>query len=127
MAAALLSLSNERTPARARALMEASLLAQHQADWTRVELLAGECRTFARDIGDILDASAALMALGGLAQAKSEGQQAVALFEEALAMARSNVEKEPRALYMALMWVGQLACFQGDNERAVYRLEEGQD
>jgi non-specific serine/threonine protein kinase len=120
----LLPLATEHTVARARTLMEACLLAQHQGDWATVKTMAEECRTFALDLGDILDASAALMALGVLAQARDDSQGATALFDEAITLARSNVEQEPRALYMALFWLGQLTCVRGDNQRAETLLEE---
>ena len=123
-ASGLLPLATEPTVVRARTLMEATLLAQHRGDWASVQSMAGECLTFSRDLGDVLETSAALMALGGLAQATGDSLQATALFDEAVAMARAEAKHEPRALYMALFWVGQLACFEGDSHRAVGLLEE---
>jgi len=120
----LLLLAPQHTIARARSLMEAVLLAERQADWAGAQTMAEECRTFALDLGDILDASAALMAMGIHAQAQGNFQQAAAFFEEALTLTRSKAGQEPRALYMALLWQGRFASFQGDHQSAVILLEE---
>jgi predicted ATPase/DNA-binding CsgD family transcriptional regulator len=120
----LLALAPEPTAARARALIEACLLAQHQADWPTFQKMAGECQTFALGIGDILDAASALMALGFHAQVMGDLQGAAALFEEAITMSRSHVGEDPRALYMAVFWLGQLDWTRGNGQRAVTLLEE---
>ena len=123
-ASRLLSQTREPTAARARTLMEACLLAQHQTDWASVQAMAEECMTFAPELGNVLDASSALMVMGILAQARGENQRAAALLKEAVMLAQSKQEQEPRALYMALFWRGQLACLQGDNRQAAGLLEE---
>lgn len=124
-ASGLLPLATETTTTRARSLMEAVLLAEHRGDWDSVQSMSDEVLSFSRDIGDVLDTAAALMALGGLAQAKGDARQAEALFEEAVIMARSAKKQEPRALYMALFWLGQMACTGDNSRRAVALLEEG--
>ena len=124
LADVLLFQANEHSPARARTLVEAGLLAQHQGDWGDVQKKAAECLIFSRDIEDTLDSTAALMAMGAAVQGKGDFQQAAMYFDETITLARANAKQEPRALYMALFWVGQLACLGGDSQRAVPLLEE---
>lgn len=64
------------------------------------------------------------MALGSLAQMTGDVERTHALFEEAVALARSQHSREPRALYMALYWLGVFHALTGSNDRALLASEE---
>jgi ATP/maltotriose-dependent transcriptional regulator MalT len=79
----------------------------------------------AREIGDIMDTTCAMMLVGAATQVMGDPQKADAIFEEAVALARSHQEHEPRTLYIALFWLGQFASLKGDNDHALTIYEEG--
>jgi predicted ATPase/DNA-binding CsgD family transcriptional regulator len=125
MANELLRLAPEYTLARARTLLQASVLTRFQGDWGGSLRLAEECLKVAREINDIMDTTCAMMLVGAATQVMGDPQKADAIFEEAVALARSHQEHEPRTLYIALFWLGQFASLKGDNDRALTIYEEG--
>jgi predicted ATPase/DNA-binding CsgD family transcriptional regulator len=124
MAHELMRLAPERTPARAMTLLQVSTLTRNQGELERSRLLAEECLAIANELGEILYAAGALMTLGSLAQITGDAQRAETLFQQAVALARSHEEQEPRALYVGLYWLAVYYAMSGSNDRAVVAAEE---
>jgi serine/threonine-protein kinase PknK len=120
----LLRLAPGHTPARAMTLLQVSTLTRSQGQLERSALLAEECLATANELGEVLCTAGALMTLGSLAHIMGDLQKAEALFHEAVAVARSHQEREPRALYIALYWLAVFFAMAGSNERAIPASEE---
>jgi non-specific serine/threonine protein kinase len=124
MARQLLTLSSEQSAVKARTLVQASVLARSQGEMETARLLAEECLSFSADLGDILDTVGALCTLGSLEQIRENPEKAESFYHEACTLSRMQYEREPRALYVALFWMGMFFCFKGRNEQAVSIFEE---
>jgi non-specific serine/threonine protein kinase len=99
---ALLDLSrgSEQSPARARALNGAGVLANQQGDYLAALPLHLESLRIWQELGDQESVGRSLNNLGALALHRGDHQQAITLLEEALASARARGDKvgEARAL-----------------------------
>jgi len=124
IASRLLSQTRERTLARARTLNEVSLLAYHQMDIADSQKMVEESLVLASEMDDIFDIVGALLALGSIALTTGDMKHAISRYNQAVRLSRLKYKTEPRAIYYALFWRGQLTCLQGDNEQAVILLEE---
>jgi len=124
MAKQLLSRSSERTPARARTLLQRGVLLRSQGELDSARADVTECLSFASDLGDTFDAVAALCTLGSLLQIQGMTQEAEKVLKKASVQARNSFESEPRVLYISLFWMGTFYCFQGLYARAVKILKQ---
>jgi non-specific serine/threonine protein kinase len=124
MAKQLLALAPEPTAARARTLLQSSVLARSQGNLTDARLLVEECLTFSADLGDVFDSIGALCTSGSLEHIQRNFRKAEAALLKACALSRLNVEHEPRMLYVSLFWLGVYYCFKDQNELALAYLEE---
>ncbi|HWQ30210.1 MAG TPA: LuxR C-terminal-related transcriptional regulator [Negativicutes bacterium] len=127
MAKQLLALAPQPTAARARALLQASVLARSQGELKAARLLVEECLTFSDDLGNAFDSIGALCTLGSLEHIQENFEKAEAILKKSCILARMHFEHEPRVLYISLFWLGVFYCFQGQNEQAVTHLEEALD
>lgn len=120
----LMRLAPERTPARAMTVLQVSGLTRNQGSIEASRLLAEESLAIATELGEILYIAGSLTTLGSLAQIMGEVQRAEALFQEAVVLARTHQEQEPRALYISLYWLAVFYAMAGDNDSSIPAAEE---
>jgi non-specific serine/threonine protein kinase len=124
MATDFVALEPEHTIARVRTLLLSVVLARNHGDLAKARPLAEECLALARELDDALVTSSALQFLASLSQLENDPQRAITLYKEGVVLARSTVEREPRALYITLFNLGYCYCAQGAYQQAIPVLEE---
>ncbi len=110
------------TPARARALYGASVLAAEQGDYRRAEALSAENLTLFAQLDDTLGRARALNLRATVARYQGDHARAAALYEESLALFRALGHAQATAV--ALNNLGAMAVDQGAYARAVTLNEE---
>lgn len=119
---AALSDSTSESPARAKALHGAGVLAGHQGDYNQAEARSREAAALWRKVGDKLGTALALNTLGQVARTRGDYGQATHLLEESLALIRDVGDKW--ALALTLNMLGVVARGRGDYARATALHEE---
>jgi predicted ATPase/DNA-binding XRE family transcriptional regulator len=112
----------ETLSARAGALYAASVLANEQADYPRVAVLAEEALRLYRSLGDLNGVASSLNVLALVARLTGDVARAIALHEESLALAREL--GDGHGIGRALSNLGLLANEVGNYTRAVTLYEE---
>ena len=107
---------------RLKALEADGRLAWFQSDHRRVEQVAEQYLSLARQLDEPLSDADVLFARGLVAQGKREYTQARLLFEEALVLTK---ESKVPLLGFLLMNLGRLTLSLGDESKAAQFLEEG--
>ncbi len=116
------SVSAVPTPARARALYGASVLAAEQGDYRRAEALSTESVSLCERFGDTLGRARALNLRATVTRYQGDHARATALYEESLALFRALGQEQATAV--ALNNLGAMAVDQGDYARAAALNEE---
>ncbi|MDP9368185.1 MAG: tetratricopeptide repeat protein [Chloroflexota bacterium] len=111
-----------RTPARAKVLYAAGLLARRQGDLAQAGELGRAALALAQEIGDAWSVAATHVLLGHVALGEGDPARARSSFEEALAGFR-RIDDAPWAA-AALTGLGVEAVVTGDYDRAAPVLEE---
>jgi predicted ATPase len=106
---------------RARSLSAASILASLQQDWPETRRLAEESTRVSSSLGDALSVAQALLTLGRAHLAEGDAQRALAMFEEADALATEG--GVTRVAGMARFNAGYLELERADYRRAEERFE----
>jgi predicted ATPase/Tfp pilus assembly protein PilF len=118
---AALAANSDPSPARARALAAAALLAQRQGDFQPAHKLAQDGVELARWLGEGRGLAYALNNLGIVRLSTGDNPEARALAEESLAICEQ--EGYPLGVARAQMILGQAALTEGRLEDARYALE----
>jgi predicted ATPase/class 3 adenylate cyclase len=119
-----LAQSAEESPARARAMFGASLLAALQSDWPEAKRWSVECRRLSLALGESKLAAESLLTLGRATLAEGDAAEAAGLFREAAA---SAVEiDDMRLVAMSRFNLGYLELVSGDYGAAQTELEAAQ-
>ena len=114
--------AEELTPARAKALSAAGLLAYWQGDYTSARARHEECLAIRRQLGDRGGMGISLNNLGMVARSQGDHASARALYEECLAIKRELGDRW--GLAATLNNLGNLAAAQGDYHASRTQLEE---
>ena len=110
------------TPARAKALIGASALANAQGDYAEAQALAEESLTLYKKLGDSRGIAGSLSNLAAVAASQGDYVRAQALYEESLTLHKKLGHK--RGIAISLSNLGFLARVQGDYACARALLEE---
>ena len=111
------------SPARARALDWAGILAQQQGDYAEAAARFRASLAVHRELGHERGVAAGLHGLGNLAALRGDLAEAAALYEESLAMGRRSGDAEVQAA--ALTNLGSVAENRGDLGAARALFEDG--
>jgi predicted ATPase/DNA-binding CsgD family transcriptional regulator len=120
---ALAGSGTSTTPARAKALNQAGLMAMWQGDTQQSAALLEEGRTLFEELGDGLGVANSLVDLGQLALRGGDRKRTRALREEGEALRPRLSDRQ--AMGFLLLFLGGAAIDEGDHDRAVGLLEEG--
>jgi predicted ATPase/DNA-binding SARP family transcriptional activator len=101
----------ERTPARARALDGAAMLAHYQGDFAAARSFLEESLATARAVGDRPGVATALASLGLVLRVQGDYEAAASVLEESLAVSRELGDQ--RRVGVALGLLGDVALHQG--------------
>jgi len=114
--AQFLEAADEQTPARAKALGTAALLAALQGNWLEAKRWGTEGRRLGLELGEQEYACWSMLTLGRALLGLGDRAGAVALFEEAGRVARQNDDRN--SIAHAAFNLGYTALTDGDLERA---------
>jgi len=116
------STGSASTPARARALYGASVLAAEQGDYRRAKALSTESGALFEQFDDTLGRARALNLLATVMRYQGDQTRAAALYEQSLVLFRQLGHAQATAV--ALNNLGAMAVDQGDYARAATLNEE---
>ncbi len=111
-----------RTPARAKALLNAGTLAHYQGDYGQAVLLLGESLTLHRKLGDKVGSAWSLYRLGHTADRQGHYERAAALLGESVMLFRQAADKWGAALSLCIL--GWATWHLGDYEVAAMFCQE---
>jgi predicted ATPase/class 3 adenylate cyclase len=111
------------TPARAKALSGAGMLAGQQGDYGRAMALLEASLALYRGLAQEPGEAHALVLLGNVAQSQGDYERALALLDESLALCQRLGDKTGSA--HALLILGHVVHDRGDHQRARALLAEG--
>ncbi|MCW3051245.1 MAG: hypothetical protein JWN14_415, partial [Chthonomonadales bacterium] len=111
-----------KTPARARTLNGAGVLAYSQSDYASAPALFEESLSIRRELADRAGIAETLNNLANVALGQGEPASAQALYEESLNLRRESGDRHGLALTLSNL--GHLAQLQGENTMARRQFEE---
>ncbi len=111
-----------RTPARAKALMGAGMLAHHQGDYGQAGLLLGESLTLYRELGDKVGSAWSLYFLGQIVSDQGNYEQAAVLLGDSVMLFRQSADKWGTALSLCVL--GWVTYYLDDYELAAMLCQE---